>query len=124
MGGVGAKGHIAFNEVGSARDSQTRKVELEESTINANSRFFNDDLSKVPRYALSVGISTVLDNSKEVITLVFGSSKAQILNKTLNSPISSDIPSTFLRDHKNSLIVCDSEACAELPESAVEISKL
>jgi glucosamine-6-phosphate deaminase len=110
LGGIGPKGHIAFNESGSTRDSITRKVELDKSTIKANCRFFNFDESKVPKAALSVGISTVLDNSEEIIILVFGGSKSEILNKTLNDPISSIIPSTFLREHKSCLICCDEEA--------------
>lgn len=110
MGGIGSKGHIAFNESGSTRDSITRKVELDKSTIEANCRFFNNDESKVPKAALSVGISTVIDNSKEIIILVFGGSKSEILTKTLTEPISSKIPSTFLREHKNCLIYTDSDA--------------
>ena len=114
MGGLGPKGHIAFNEAGSSRDSITREVALEESTIEANSRFFGNDKSKVPRFALSVGISTVLDNSEELIILVFGSTKADILQKTISTPISSEIPSTFLQTHKNCTLVYDVEAAAKL----------
>lgn len=110
MGGVGSKGHIAFNESGSARNSITRKVELDESTIKANCRFFNNDESEVPKAALSVGISTVLDNSNEIIILVFGNSKSEILNKTLTEPVDSKIPSTFLREHKSCQIICDNDA--------------
>ena len=112
MGGVGPNGHIAFNEAGSSRNSITRKVELQDTTIRANSRFFANSLEKVPKYALSVGISTVLDNSKEVIILVFGKAKHEILQKTLEAPISSTIPSTFLREQDNCLLVCDSDAAS------------
>ncbi|ODQ49321.1 hypothetical protein PICMEDRAFT_14786 [Pichia membranifaciens NRRL Y-2026] len=112
MGGIGPNGHIAFNEAGSSRNSITRKVKLQDSTIKANSRFFSNSLEKVPKYALSVGISTVLDNSKEVIILVFGKAKHEILQKTLEAPISSTIPSTFLREHNNCLLVCDNDAAS------------
>lgn len=112
MGGIGPNGHIAFNESGSARDSITRKVALQESTIQANSRFFGNNLQDVPKFALSVGISTVLDNSKEVIILAFGNNKADIVKKTLSEPISSKIPSTFLREHNNCLLVCDYESAS------------
>lgn len=114
MGGVGPEGHIAFNERGSSRDSVTREIQLEESTIVANSRFFNGDMSKVPTTALTVGISTVLDNSKELIILVFGEGKREILQKTLTAPISSDIPSTFIREHDNAIIYCDKDAAGDL----------
>lgn len=110
MGGIGPNGHIAFNEAGSNRDTVTRKVELQASTIKANSRFFANNSEKVPKYALSVGISTVLDHSKEVIILIFGKAKHEILQKTLKEPISSTIPSTFLREHENCLLVCDKDA--------------
>lgn len=113
LGGVGPQGHIAFNEAGSSRDSLTRKVRLEESTLKANSRFFNNDLTRVPTHALSVGISTVLDNSQEIIILVFGSSKSEILRKTLHSPVKEAIPSTFLREHPNCVVVCDQQAAAD-----------
>lgn len=114
MGGIGPEGHIAFNERGSTRDSVTREVPLEKSTIVANSRFFGGDQSKVPTTALTVGISTVLDNSKELIILVFGEGKRKILHQTLNAPVSSDVPSTFIRDHKNALIYCDIEAAGNI----------
>lgn len=110
MGGIGPNGHIAFNESGSSRYSVTRKVALQESTIKANSRFFGNDLQNVPKFALSVGISTVLDNSNEIIILAFGKGKADILQKTLVEPVSPKIPSTFLREHRNCLLVCDDEA--------------
>lgn len=114
MGGIGPNGHIAFNESGSTRDSVTRKVALQESTIQANSRFFENNLQNVPRFALTVGISTVLDNSNEVIILAFGYNKADILEKTLTQPISSKIPSTFLREHNCCTIFCDNEASSKL----------
>ena len=61
LGGVGADGHIAFNEPGSSLKSRTRVKTLAHETIVANSRFFGNDLSQVPRMALTVGVQTVLD---------------------------------------------------------------
>ena len=61
LGGIGPDGHIAFNEPGSSLTSRTRVKTLAYDTILANSRFFDDDLSKVPRMALTVGVGTVLD---------------------------------------------------------------
>lgn len=112
LGGLGPEGHLAFNECGSDRKSVTRKVELVDSTIKANSRFFNNDASKVPKAALSVGISTILDNSDEVAIIVLGEAKQFALNKTLhgtkNDP---NFPSTYLQDDgKKVLIVCDNAA--------------
>lgn len=111
LGGLGPEGHLAFNEAGSTRNSVTRRVSLVPSTISANSRFFENDEAKVPRYALSVGISTILDNSDEIAIIVLGGSKKFALEKTLygraNDP---QFPSLFLRDHKNVLVVCDHAA--------------
>ena len=61
LGGIGPDGHIAFNEPGSSLKSRTRIKTLAYDTILANSRFFGNDLSKVPRMALTVGVQTVLD---------------------------------------------------------------
>lgn len=110
LGGLGPEGHIAFNEAGSPRNSITRKVTLVESTIKANSRFFNNDLSKVPKFALSVGISTVIDNSDEIIIVVYGKGKRYALRKTVSSPETADFPSTYLQDHPHTTIYSDFEA--------------
>lgn len=111
LGGMGVEGHLAFNESGSTRDSKTRKVSLVQSTIEANSRFFDNDLSKVPKYALTVGISTILDNSDEVIVIVLGKAKREALDKTVNGPKNdAKFPASYLQDHDNALVVSDFEA--------------
>lgn len=111
LGGLGPEGHLAFNEAGSSRGSKTRKVDLEESTVKANSRFFDNDPAKVPRHALSVGISTILDNSDEIALIVLGANKKYALDKTLfGAPNDAKFPSSYLRDHKNVLVVCDHAA--------------
>lgn len=111
MGGLGPEGHLAFNEAGSTRYSRTRKVALVDSTIKANSRFFDNDLNKVPKAALSVGISTILDNSQEIAIIVLGAAKQHALHKTINGPPSDPkFPSSYLQDHPNVLIVCDNAA--------------
>lgn len=108
LGGLGPEGHLAFNEAGSTRDSVTRQVSLVESTIRANARFFGNDTAKVPKHALSVGIATILDNSDEIAIIVLGAAKRFALDKTLHGA-ASDLryPSSYLRDHKNVLIVSD-----------------
>ncbi|KAJ9574267.1 hypothetical protein L9F63_026087, partial [Diploptera punctata] len=69
IGGIGPDGHIAFNEPGSSLVSRTRVKTLAQDTLEANARFFGNDISKVPKQALTVGVGTVMD-AKEVITLV------------------------------------------------------
>lgn len=111
LGGLGPEGHLAFNEAGSSRQSKTRVVDLVESTMKANSRFFDNDPAKVPRQALSVGISTILDNSDEVAIIVLGANKKFALEMTLHGMANDpNFPSSYLRDHENVLIVCDHAA--------------
>ncbi|CAK7895233.1 hypothetical protein CAAN1_10S01728 [[Candida] anglica] len=111
LGGLGPEGHLAFNEAGSERSSITREVFLVESTIEANSRFFGNDRSKVPKSALSVGISTILDNSDEIAIIVLGKAKAYALEKTINGKKNDPrFPSSYLQDHSNVLVVCDNAA--------------
>lgn len=108
LGGLGPEGHLAFNEAGSSRSSLTRKVDLVESTITANARFFGNDKSKVPKHALLVGISTILDKSDEVALIVMGANKLFALDKTVNGQKDDpQFPSSYLQGHPNVLIVSD-----------------
>ena len=78
LGGIGPDGHIAFNEPGSSLSSRTRVKTLTTDTIIANSRFFDNDVNKVPKTALTVGVGTVL-SAKEVLILCNGHNKARAL---------------------------------------------
>ena len=78
MGGIGPDGHIAFNEPGSSLSSRTRIKTLTTDTIIANSRFFDNDVNKVPKTALTVGVGTVL-SAKEVLIICNGHNKARAL---------------------------------------------
>ncbi|MDN0051365.1 glucosamine-6-phosphate deaminase, partial [Bacteroides gallinaceum] len=78
VGGIGPDGHIAFNEPGSSLTSRTRVKTLTTDTIVANSRFFDNDVDKVPKTALTVGVGTVMD-AKEVLILCNGHNKARAL---------------------------------------------
>ncbi|MFA6507127.1 MAG: glucosamine-6-phosphate deaminase, partial [Treponemataceae bacterium] len=78
LGGVGADGHIAFNEPGSSLSSRTRDKELMTETRRANARFFGDDINAVPVLALTVGVGTIMD-AREVIIVVSGYEKARAL---------------------------------------------
>ena len=79
MGGIGPDGHIAFNEPGSSLSSRTRIKTLTTDTIIANSRFFDNDVNKVPKTALTVGVGTVL-SAKEVLIICNGHNKARALH--------------------------------------------
>ena len=107
--GIGRNEHIAFNEPGSSRDSKTRKVRLSPDTIEANARFF-DSPDEVPTEALSVGISSVIDHSKEIVLLATGLVKAQAIAIALLGPISGWIPASYLREHSDCTFYLDEQA--------------
>lgn len=113
LGGIGADGHIAFNEPASSLASRTREKTLTTDTILANSRFFGNDVNKVPKTALTVGVGTILD-AKEVLIIVSGHNKARALRHAVEEPINHMWTISGLQLHPKGLIVCDYEACAEL----------
>ncbi len=113
MGGVGSDGHIAFNEPGSSLTSRTRMKTLTADTIQANSRFFDNDMNKVPKTSLTVGVGTIMD-AKEVMILVNGQSKARALYHAIEGSVNHMWTITALQMHKKGLIICDDAATAEL----------
>ncbi|KAG9119336.1 Glucosamine-6-phosphate isomerase (Glucosamine-6-phosphate deaminase) (GNPDA) (GlcN6P deaminase) [Ceratobasidium sp. 392] len=117
-GGIGEDGHIAFNEPA----SRTRVKTLAYDTILANSRFFGNDLSKVPRMDLTVGVATVLD-SREVVVVVTGLRKSLALSKAIEEGVNHLWTLSALQMHPWSLIVCDEDATAELHVKTVKYFK-
>lgn len=113
MGGIGPDGHIAFNEPGSSLSSRTRVKSLTTDTIIANSRFFDNDLNKVPKTAVTVGVGTVMD-AREVMILANGHNKARAIREAVEGPVSQRWTITCLQLHPHGIIVCDEEACDEL----------
>lgn len=113
MGGVGPDGHIAFNEPFSSLTSRTRVKSLTTDTIIANSRFFDNDVNKVPKTALTVGVGTVLD-AKEVLIVVNGHNKARALQAAVEGPVTQAWTISALQTHKHAIIVCDEAACEEI----------
>ncbi len=122
LGGIGPDGHIAFNEPGSSLTSRTRIKTLTRDTIVANSRFFDHDVDKVPKTALTVGVGTVLD-AREVIILVNGHGKARALQKVVEEGVNHMWTVSALQMHPNGLIVCDDEATGELKVNTVRYFK-
>ena len=113
LGGIGPDGHIAFNEPGSSLSSRTRQKTLTTDTIIANSRFFDNDVNKVPKTALTVGVGTVMD-AREVLIMVNGHQKARALQHAVEEPISHLWTISALQMHPKGIIVCDDAACEEL----------
>jgi glucosamine-6-phosphate deaminase len=122
LGGIGPDGHIAFNEPGSSLSSRTRVKTLTHDTIVANSRFFDNDLSKVPKTALTVGVGTVTD-SKEVLIIINGFKKARALQKVVEEGVNHMWTVSALQMHEHGIIVCDDEATMELKVGTVNYFK-
>lgn len=122
VGGIGPDGHIAFNEPGSSLSSRTRVKTLTMDTIIANSRFFDNDIEKVPKTALTVGVKTVLDSEK-VLIIIAGHNKARALSKVVEEGVNHMWTVSALQLHPKGIIVCDHAATYELKVGTVEYFK-
>ncbi|CAI7579705.1 unnamed protein product [Penicillium manginii] len=118
LGGVGPDGHIAFNEPGSSLASRTRVKTLAYDTILANSRFFDNDVNKVPRMAMTVGIQTIMD-AREVVIVATGAHKAFAVQKGLEDGVNHMWTLSALQLHPHPLVVCDRDATLELKVKTV-----
>jgi len=110
--GIGSDGHIGFNEPGSSLASRTRLVALDEQTIQDNARFFAQ-ASDVPRFAVSMGVGTVLE-AKEILFVINGKKKAEITAKALEGPVTSLISATGMQFHQRVTVFLDEEAAGAL----------
>ncbi|PWC13754.1 glucosamine-6-phosphate deaminase [Brenneria roseae subsp. americana] len=119
MGGVGNDGHIAFNEPASSLASRTRIKTLTEETRIANSRFFGGEASLVPKYALTVGVGTLLD-AEEVMILVTGRNKAQALQAAVEGNVNHMWTISCLQLHAKAIMVCDESSTMELKVKTVK----
>ena len=122
IGGIGPDGHIAFNEPGSSLSSRTRIKTLTTDTIIANSRFFDNDVNKVPKTALTVGVGTVL-SAKEVLIICNGHNKARALQHAVEGGITQMWTISALQMHQHGIIVCDEAATDELKVSTYKYFK-
>lgn len=108
--GIGRTGHIGFNEPADFFPDGSHCVKLEEETIQSNSRFF-DSLDEVPRYALTMGIGTIM-RAKKILMLVSGTSKAEILDQMIHGRVTPKIPASILQFHPNVTVIADEAACS------------
>lgn len=122
MGGVGVDGHIAFNEPASSLSSRTRIKTLTEDTLIANSRFFDNDVNKVPKFALTVGVGTFMD-AEEVLILVTGYNKALALQACVEGAVNHLWTISALQLHRRAVVVCDEPATQELKVKTVKYFK-
>lgn len=110
--GIGANGHIALNEPGSSFDSRTRVVNLSERTIRDNVRFFKS-IDEVPRKALSMGIGTIME-ARRVILLASGARKADAVAKSVEGPVTGEVPASALQRHPDCTFIVDKAAASKL----------
>lgn len=110
--GIGQNGHIAFNEPGTPFASVTHEVALTESTIQANSRFF-DSIDEVPKSAICMGISNIM-TAKEILLIAKGKNKAQAVKDMLEGPITEAVPASVLQKHPHVTVVLDQDAASLL----------
>lgn len=102
--GIGHNGHIGFNEPDQAFEKTTHIVELGETTINANARFF-DSIEEVPRKAITMGIKSIMQAQK-ILLIANGKDKEEIINKALNGPVTPAIPASILQLHPDLTVIC------------------
>ncbi len=110
--GIGANGHIGFNEPGSSFHSRTRVVSLAESTIRDNARFF-DSPDDVPREAVTMGIKTIM-NARKIVLLASGAGKADAVAQCLRGPQTEEVPGSCLQAHPNVTVILDHAAASKL----------
>lgn len=113
--GIGRNGHIGFNEPGSDRNSKTRLITLEHSTIaDAASDFYGED--DVPRRAVTMGISTIL-KARKIILMALGEGKSKIIREAVEGPITNHVPASFLQKHPNTIVLLDKASANDLTRS-------
>lgn len=122
LGGIGVDGHLAFNEPGSSLSSRTRLKTLTLDTRIANSRFFDNDINKVPKTALTVGLGTIMA-AAEVLIIINGYKKARALHMIVEQGVNHMWTGSMLQLHQRGLIVCDDEATMELKVGTVKYFK-
>ena len=111
--GIGHNGHIGFNEPDSTFAKTTHCVDLAESTIEANKRFFAS-VDDVPRQAYTMGIGTIM-KAKKILLIVNGESKADAVAKAFFGPVTPEVPASILQFHSDVVVIGDSAALSKIP---------
>lgn len=110
--GIGANGHIAFNEPGSSLGSRTRIKTLTEKTRQDNARFFSS-MDEVPKYAITMGVGTIME-ARRLLLLASGTSKAEAIRATVEGPIMAKYPATIVQLHRYATVIIDKDAASKL----------
>lgn len=112
--GIGANGHIAFNEPGTPFETETHVVDLTQNTIEMNARFFKD-ISEVPRRAFTMGPKNIMD-AKRILILASGANKAAAVYGMVKGEVTEALPASVLQRHPDCVLIADKEAAALLGE--------
>lgn len=110
--GIGANGHIAFNEPGSSLGSRTRIKTLTEQTVRDNARYFQSP-AEVPKTAITMGIGTIME-AKEVLLLASSAAKAEAVRAAIEGPIMAMVPASIIQLHRKAYVTIDQEAASKL----------
>jgi glucosamine-6-phosphate deaminase len=119
--GIGNNGHIGFNEPDIKFEATTHKVKLDDETINANARFF-ETIEEVPRYAISMGIKTIM-HAKKILLLASGENKAEVIYRALFEGITPEIPASILQLHQDVTVIVEENAAQLLKSKLQELEK-
>jgi glucosamine-6-phosphate deaminase len=115
--GIGANGHIGFNEPCDVLAARTHQVTLEEPSRAANALWFGGDVNAVPRQALSMGMATIL-NAREVVLMATGEGKADAVKEMITGGITTKLPASFLQLHRHVTVMLDDDAASGLDAGA------
>ena len=110
--GIGWNGHIGFNEPGSTELDSARIVKFHPMTIEQSKKYFRNE-SEIPKRGITLGLKNILE-CKEILLIASGLGKADILKRSLEGPISSEVPASILRKHSSYCVIADREAASSL----------
>ncbi len=110
--GMGHNGHIGFNEPAPIFEKGTHAVDLQDSTIEANARFFASR-DEVPKQAVTMGIQSIM-RARQILVVVSGAGKADIVEKAFRGPVTPEVPASILQMHPNVILIGDKAALAKL----------
>lgn len=111
--GIGANGHIGFNEPGTPFDEETHIVTLTEKTREDNARFFDGDINQVPTHAITMGVATIMKAGK-ILLIATGANKADAVAAMINGEANPECPASVLQNHKDVVVILDEAAAAKL----------
>jgi glucosamine-6-phosphate deaminase len=117
--GIGANGHIGFNEPGDGLDARTHRVTLRDETRAANASWFEGDVQRVPTEALSVGMASIL-GAREILLMATGEAKADAVAGMLDGRVTTWMPASFLQLHSNAIAMIDRAAAVKLTRRLAE----